>query len=242
MELPHLGVHCSHPSCNQLDFLPVTCRHCSKQYCHLHSPISSHSCTITPEELDAKTLTCPLCHQIIPLDRTNEISTEQVNSRVERHISLGCPDETVRLKKKYSNRCFVKGCKVKSLTPVLCQSCLRNYCLKHRFPGDHGCGSISINDSISGSRASSRASLESSGSSSSSSSSSIQEIPNTSNTTTTSNNNNNNLTEDEQLAMAIQLSLQQEEEEEEQRRRRNGNTSNSNTTSNNTDNQQCIIN
>ncbi|CAB4031453.1 AN1-type zinc finger 2A-like, partial [Paramuricea clavata] len=38
-----------------------------------------------------------------------------------------------------SNRCSAKGCKKKELVPVLCDSCRRNYCLRHRHPQDHDC-------------------------------------------------------------------------------------------------------
>lgn len=55
-----LGAHCSLPSCNALDFLPIVCPHCSAPFCGRHAPPSSHSCpsdpstsSLSPDELDA---------------------------------------------------------------------------------------------------------------------------------------------------------------------------------------------
>ncbi|EGU12665.1 hypothetical protein RTG_01215 [Rhodotorula toruloides ATCC 204091] len=55
-----LGAHCSLPSCNALDFLPIVCLHCSASFCGRHAPPSSHSCpsdpstsSLSPDELDA---------------------------------------------------------------------------------------------------------------------------------------------------------------------------------------------
>ncbi|RDD37415.1 AN1-type zinc finger protein 1 [Trichoplax sp. H2] len=40
---------------------------------------------------------------------------------------------------KRSNRCSLKGCKMIELVPVVCPSCKKNFCLKHRHEQDHNC-------------------------------------------------------------------------------------------------------
>ena len=39
-----IGQHCSISTCNQLDFLPFTCRYCNKVFCRHHKDITSHQC------------------------------------------------------------------------------------------------------------------------------------------------------------------------------------------------------
>lgn len=45
MELPNTGKHCAHPNCNKLDFLPIKCGYCRKQYCSEHGSSSAHPCS-----------------------------------------------------------------------------------------------------------------------------------------------------------------------------------------------------
>uniref|UniRef100_A0A7E4ZS52 AN1-type domain-containing protein n=1 Tax=Panagrellus redivivus TaxID=6233 RepID=A0A7E4ZS52_PANRE len=56
-EFPDVGAHCSFTACNQLDFLPVTCQACKKQFCGVHC--SAHGCSnkddrVIPDELAKK--------------------------------------------------------------------------------------------------------------------------------------------------------------------------------------------
>ena len=44
MELPDLGKQCEEPSCKQLDFLPIHCKHCEKIFCKNHSSLLGHNC------------------------------------------------------------------------------------------------------------------------------------------------------------------------------------------------------
>ncbi|EIW85288.1 hypothetical protein CONPUDRAFT_49136 [Coniophora puteana RWD-64-598 SS2] len=39
-----VGTHCSVPSCNTLDFLPIRCR-CDRNFCTIHAPADVHQCT-----------------------------------------------------------------------------------------------------------------------------------------------------------------------------------------------------
>ncbi len=44
-ELPNLGKHCSAADCQQLDFLPFECKHCTSVFCKEHFPLEAHSCS-----------------------------------------------------------------------------------------------------------------------------------------------------------------------------------------------------
>uniref|UniRef100_A0A8C9B4W3 Zinc finger AN1-type containing 2B n=1 Tax=Prolemur simus TaxID=1328070 RepID=A0A8C9B4W3_PROSS len=44
MEFPDLGAHCSEPSCQRLDFLPLKCDACSSIFCADHVAYAQHHC------------------------------------------------------------------------------------------------------------------------------------------------------------------------------------------------------
>ncbi|CAL8122706.1 unnamed protein product [Orchesella dallaii] len=44
MELPDIGKQCAHEECQQLDFLPAACAHCSKTFCKYHLSPFVHPC------------------------------------------------------------------------------------------------------------------------------------------------------------------------------------------------------
>jgi predicted nucleic acid binding AN1-type Zn finger protein len=46
MEFPNLGKHCYY--CNQMDYLPFKCLHCTKDFCLLHRNKINHECPIKP--------------------------------------------------------------------------------------------------------------------------------------------------------------------------------------------------
>ncbi|KAF2345964.1 Zinc finger AN1-type [Trinorchestia longiramus] len=48
MEFPELGHHCHVASCQQLDFLPLTCQYCSLTHCKDHSQPDDHQCQRKP--------------------------------------------------------------------------------------------------------------------------------------------------------------------------------------------------
>ncbi|ORX63337.1 hypothetical protein DL89DRAFT_289295 [Linderina pennispora] len=49
MEFPHVGANCSYAGCADLDFLPVTCDYCTKQFCSTHGNPIAHHCDQMPE-------------------------------------------------------------------------------------------------------------------------------------------------------------------------------------------------
>lgn len=141
MELPHLGKTCNQSGClEKNDFLLLKCGYCKIEYCNSHSKArdsaesakneGGHYCKSIP--LDARTITCPVCKQIVPVARNQD-----PDLIVNQHISRGCPQ--VEEKKVFKNECSFKGCKKKELIPIQCQICLLSYCIKHRLEQDHSC-------------------------------------------------------------------------------------------------------
>jgi len=130
MEFPTLGQHCSQEGCQQLDFLPFECAACKRIFCLAHSAYSSHNCTATS---DARVPECPLCGAPVPIAKGDDI-----NAKVEQHISAGCPQTKVQ----HTNTCSYPRCRKYEVVPVICKQCYKNFCLSHRFPQDHACEGV----------------------------------------------------------------------------------------------------
>jgi len=73
---------------------------------------------------------CPLCGAPIPVSKG-----EDVNVKVDQHISAGCP----QTKKSHTNTCSFPRCRKFEVVPVICKRCYKNFCFSHRFPEDHDC-------------------------------------------------------------------------------------------------------
>jgi len=129
MEFSELGDHCEYLGCLLLDFLPFQCSGCKKTFCLEHRSFSGHKCDHTST---IQVPECPLCQQLIPLKKG-----EDPNTKVDEHISKGCPKEDSE--KMKTNFCSHKKCKNAELIPILCPNCRKNYCLKHRHAADHEC-------------------------------------------------------------------------------------------------------
>ncbi|XP_060554875.1 AN1-type zinc finger protein 2A-like isoform X2 [Ruditapes philippinarum] len=134
MEFPHIGKHCFQKDCKQLDFLPMKCDACSEIFCNDHIHYNTHSCPDSYKK-DNQVPVCPLCNKPIPLKKG-----ELPDTVVGRHIDSDCQSDPAKERRKvYTNKCSMKGCKVKELIPVKCDKCHKNYCLRHRFEDDHDC-------------------------------------------------------------------------------------------------------
>ncbi|VDK45477.1 unnamed protein product [Anisakis simplex] len=134
-EFPGLGRHCSFAECHLLDFLPVRCDACSKDFCATHYPYDSHRCDSSYKK-DVQVPVCPLCGKPVPVARG-----ELPDERVGQHIDADCKSDPALASKGriYTNRCSMHGCKKRELIPIQCKECGMNFCVKHRFPADHDC-------------------------------------------------------------------------------------------------------
>ncbi|XP_066998907.2 AN1-type zinc finger protein 2A isoform X2 [Anabrus simplex] len=134
MEFPHLGQHCTEPTCKQLDYLPLKCDACQSIFCREHISYINHNCPSSYKK-DVQVPVCPLCNIPIPGKRG-----EQPDIAVGAHIDDDCQSDPAKNRRKiFTNKCSVKGCKGKEIVPITCGDCKLNFCLKHRHPADHQC-------------------------------------------------------------------------------------------------------
>uniref|UniRef100_A0A5S6Q270 AN1-type domain-containing protein n=1 Tax=Trichuris muris TaxID=70415 RepID=A0A5S6Q270_TRIMR len=134
MEFPDLGCRCSVKTCQQLDFLPIVCDACGSKFCKNHYAYGKHNCPSFAEK-DAQVPVCPLCNQ--PVSCGRDLLPDVA---VSAHIDRGCkPDSTLTSKPIYSHKCSLTGCGRKEIVPIMCSSCSKSFCLKHRHPQDHRC-------------------------------------------------------------------------------------------------------
>ncbi|KAK0391395.1 hypothetical protein NLU13_0895 [Sarocladium strictum] len=115
-----IGKHCEYDYCNQLDFLPFFCQSCKQTFCLDHRTERAHKCTNEGAWAERRRLA-----------QLNQPSIGQ--GRI--------------LRDKVSEKpCATPDCKTvvgTSLTPgVHCQTCNRDYCLKHRLKEDHNCKNL----------------------------------------------------------------------------------------------------
>lgn len=134
MEFPDLGAHCSEPSCQRLDFLPLKCDACSGIFCADHVAYAQHHCASAYQK-DIQVPVCPLCNVPVPVARG-----EPPDRAVGEHIDRDCRSDPAQQKRKiFTNRCERSGCRQREMMKLTCERCGRNFCIKHRHPLDHDC-------------------------------------------------------------------------------------------------------
>jgi len=61
-EMGHVGAHCVFKGCNQQDYIPFKCEHCSECFCGDHRRPEDHKCNKGGLETNSLFSTiCPLC-------------------------------------------------------------------------------------------------------------------------------------------------------------------------------------
>ncbi|XP_032757271.1 AN1-type zinc finger protein 2B [Rattus rattus] len=134
MEFPDLGAHCSEPSCQRLDFLPLKCDACSGIFCADHVAYAQHHCGSAYQK-DIQVPVCPLCNVPVPVARG-----EPPDRAVGEHIDRDCRSDPAQQKRKiFTNKCERSGCRQREMMKLTCDRCGRNFCIKHRHPLDHDC-------------------------------------------------------------------------------------------------------
>lgn len=119
-----VGKHCQYEYCNQLDFLPFFCQSCSKTFCLDHRSETGHKCV-----------------------NEGAWAARRRQAQLNRpSIGGGVGGGKTLMDKSREKPCATPDCKTMigtSLTPgVHCQTCKRDYCLKHRLGEDHDCKSL----------------------------------------------------------------------------------------------------
>lgn len=144
-----LGKHCSHPYCNQRDFLPIACDLCAKVHCRDHVGYEEHDCPHKARR-DKRVMLCPLCDVAIKIgpDEACELTWERHAATLEcaraaaqkaqetQAAAGGAPAAAPP-----KPRCPAKGCKEKltSINSYTCATCRQTVCMKHRFEDTHAC-------------------------------------------------------------------------------------------------------
>eukprot|EP00126_Sphaerothecum_destruens_P002451 Sdes_comp15889_c0_seq1m5004 len=113
------GSHCFFPDCNRLDFLPVSCFHCKKNFCFEHKDTNSHDCCSAENLSLQKTV------------RDNNTLENSEKSSLIQCFFKNCPS----LKKL--NQATQKSSHFQQL--VECKSCKRHFCISHRSEISHEC-------------------------------------------------------------------------------------------------------
>eukprot|EP00048_Salpingoeca_helianthica_P008234 m.120232 g.120232 ORF g.120232 m.120232 type:complete len:211 (-) comp14548_c4_seq3:30-662(-) len=133
--MERVGDHCNVKDCRMLDFLPFKCNACRRIYCQEHRHYDAHACAEAYAK-DFKSPPCPLCGVIVPIPAGSDANTEMMH-----HMDRGCAPPRGSAVPSFS-ACGVPGCKKKEVVPMTCAKCRRNFCVRHRFEGDHQCAAL----------------------------------------------------------------------------------------------------
>lgn len=116
-----IGAHCQASFCNQLDFLPFKCESCRGKYCLEHRTEDAHACPNKGEHA-----------------RRRRAARDQLYS-----ASSSAPKPSILT---HDQQCSHPACKTLINTPLApgihCQTCTRDYCLKHRLAEAHACDKL----------------------------------------------------------------------------------------------------
>ncbi|MCJ1409655.1 hypothetical protein MMC19_003737 [Ptychographa xylographoides] len=118
-DLEAIGAHCQYTYCNQLDFLPFRCESCKHTFCLDHRTETAHKCTRAGEWAAARR------------KAASTTPTTSSNGKPTLATAAQCSHPQC---KTYINTLSAVG--------VLCQTCNRQYCLKHRLKEDHSCATL----------------------------------------------------------------------------------------------------
>ena len=103
MDIPgNIGKHCTLPSCNELDFLPIKCTHCAQIYCKDHVFPDYHQCSSLSANTGSSSVSTEKLERCA-LDKCNKPSLESF-------ISDRSAD---------ANR-----------SPALCSHCQKSFCVE----------------------------------------------------------------------------------------------------------------
>jgi predicted nucleic acid binding AN1-type Zn finger protein len=124
-----IGAHCQMPFCHQLDFLPFRCESCRGNFCLDHRSETAHSCT-----------------QAGAWARQRREREEAARGGGGGGATTRTPVVPKPHILHHESQCAQPACKTlihtALVTGVHCDTCRRDYCLKHRFGQDHDCAKL----------------------------------------------------------------------------------------------------
>lgn len=125
MELDGVGKRCSLSDCRRLDYLPVRCGGCGRDFCDEHQYPFAHSCATQPT---AESLAfCPQCGRDVG----------RGTDALSRHLRVDCAAR----RKRADPRCSFLSCGKRDALAVACPSCSQMFCIEHRHQEVHNCAS-----------------------------------------------------------------------------------------------------
>jgi predicted nucleic acid binding AN1-type Zn finger protein len=136
MDLLDKGIHCEEKFCHQLDYLPLKCKACSKNFCSEHIKYANHHCTES-YKFNYEIPVCPLCNHTIEFQRGKDLDI-----CLAEHIQqceLNSHMNKLQIQKSQKKKCSFNNCKSKDSLRFDCQKCHNSYCIKHRIQEDHNC-------------------------------------------------------------------------------------------------------
>ncbi|KAI0710459.1 hypothetical protein C8T65DRAFT_829639 [Cerioporus squamosus] len=107
--LPSVGAHCSLPSCNLNDFLPIRCQ-CQQLFCRDHIAADVHHC---------------------PAQQATQ-NTDTPSSKLQRCAAQGCNKPSLE-------SFIATPTDTTNRSPAVCSGCSQAYCAQHREPSSHAC-------------------------------------------------------------------------------------------------------
>ncbi|MCJ1404785.1 hypothetical protein MMC11_008011 [Xylographa trunciseda] len=120
-DLETIGAHCQYTYCNQLDFLPFRCESCKHTFCLDHRTETAHKC---------------VCAGAWAAARRKASETTTTNG----------PPQSGKPTPATATQCSHPQCKTYintfSAVGVACETCNRQYCLKHRLGEEHSCATL----------------------------------------------------------------------------------------------------
>ncbi|KAL8951071.1 MAG: hypothetical protein Q9222_002911, partial [Ikaeria aurantiellina] len=118
-EMLSIGGTCQYLTCENYDFLPFRCESCRGRFCQDHRTEAGHKCA-----------------------RAGEWAKRR--QQQQQQASVGSPSQKPTT--LTATQCSHPECKtfIDTLNSVgvVCSTCNRKYCLKHRIPEDHDCSKI----------------------------------------------------------------------------------------------------
>uniref|UniRef100_A0A915PUN5 AN1-type domain-containing protein n=1 Tax=Setaria digitata TaxID=48799 RepID=A0A915PUN5_9BILA len=116
-EFPGFGRQCNFGDCRLLDFLPIRCDACKKDFCASHYSYDAHCCQSSYKK-DVQVPVCPLCSKPIPVARG-----ERPDKPVSDHIDSNCKSNpALALKGKiYTYNCSQRNCRKRELNRIDCR-------------------------------------------------------------------------------------------------------------------------
>ncbi|EKF31212.1 hypothetical protein MOQ_004956 [Trypanosoma cruzi marinkellei] len=124
---------CTFQGCTQVDPLASRCVLCGDMFCANHTSVAAHMC----RTFNAQEATCPICRQVVPLER----SGQPIDEAVSRHIDRGCRPAVFSSTgvKERTNYCSYTDCRNNAVASIICEDCGNRYCVEHRAPARHNC-------------------------------------------------------------------------------------------------------